>query len=199
VHGAPEKPLRLVPCEPGSPARDAAELYVKDAFRRRHNAEVRSFMPQLLLLQDSTGSVHGVVGIRQAAGEKLYRERYLDAPVEQIVSRRTGLLVRREHVVEVGNLACKDNTSARALLLLLPWYLLRDGSRWVAFTGTTSVRDLVRRLGASLIELASAEAARVADTDDAWGAYYQHDPRVVVGFLPQVKRLAAFRNALRRS
>lgn len=190
--------LGLVPCGPHDPSRGVAEQYVKDAFRRAHGAEVRTFMPLLLLLQDADGTLLGVVGVREARHERLYLERYLDGPVERVASERTGIAVRRRDLVEIGNLACRDKACAQRLLALLPWFLLDAGYRWIAFTGTRAVREMVQKLGATLIELAPASATQVADAADLWGAYYEHDPRVVIGFLPQVRHLPAFRAAFGR-
>jgi len=63
------------------------------------------------------------------------------------------------------------------------------------FTATDAVRGILQSFGAPLIELARADAARVTAGGDQWGRYYQHDPRVLAGYLPLSRRIAAFRAA----
>jgi hypothetical protein len=46
--------------------------------------------------------------------------------------------------------------------------------------------------GAPLVELARADGACVAGASDEWGRYYETDPRVYAGYLPDADRLAGF-------
>ena len=46
-----------------------------------------------------------VVGLRPAMQGALFLEQYLDAPACQMIAARSGVPVRREQVIEVGNLA----------------------------------------------------------------------------------------------
>jgi hypothetical protein len=67
----------------------------------------------------------------------------------------------------------------------LPPLLLSQGRTWIVFTATDTVRGLLARLGAPLYEIAPASARR-APNEDHWGSYYQHDPRVMAGYLPSL-------------
>lgn len=160
------------------------ERYVRRAFWRVHRASVRSFSPTLLTLRDRQGRITGVAGIRAAAEEPLYLEQYLDAPVEAVLGTRTGHWVARDSVVEIGSLACASALSACGLLRSLPQWLYEEGFDWVVFTATRRVRDLVRIFDAPLLELCPATLQRVAASADDWGHYYEADPRVMAGYLP---------------
>lgn len=177
-------PVSLVTVGRADAGRSAVERYVRRAFWRVHGATVRSFPPTLLALRDRHGRTAGVAGIRAAAGEPLYLEQYLDAPVEVVLGARVGRAIARASVVEIGSLACSNAPSACELLRSLPQWLCDAGFEWVVFTATRRVRELLGIFDAPLLELCAATAQRVAGGADDWGRYYAADPRVMAGFLP---------------
>jgi hypothetical protein len=146
----------------------------------------------LLAFRDASASLCGVVGLRDARQSSLYLERYLDAPVEQALSAAAGQGVRRDQIVEVGNLAGRNCRAAMRMVAQLPAYLLAQDYRWIVFTATRTVREILLGFGAPLVELARADHARVAGGRDAWGTYYETDPRVFAGYLPESRRVAGF-------
>jgi hypothetical protein len=171
-------------CRPGDPGRDLAEDYIRRAFHRVHGANIRTFMPVLLTLHDAAGHLSAVVGYRAASDGKLYLEQYLDHPVEASIAAQARTAVQRHSVVEIGNLACRNSDIARRLMRMLPQHLLGEGYLWVTFTAIRSVRDILQMFNAPLVELGKANAVRVAGTGDDWGRYYNSDPRVIAGYLP---------------
>ena len=183
----------------GSDAPDRAELeaFVGAAFRRGHDATVTSFMPTLLSFRDRGGDLRGVVGLRGAVSQPLYLEQYLEQPVETAIAAATGQPVRREQVVEVGNLAGGNCRAAIRMVALLPGYLLSHDYRWIVFTATSTVRGILEGFGAPLVELARADGTRVAGSPDRWGRYYEKDPRVLAGFLPASRRIPGFNRPAR--
>lgn len=65
---------------------------------------------------------------------------------------------------------------------LLTARLHQEGYEWVVFTGTTGLRNAFCRLGLFPIDIQAATADRIpADERAAWGRYYDHAPRVLVG------------------
>ncbi len=178
----------------GTDAPDRAELeaFVGAAFKRGHDATVTSFMPTLLSFRDRAGDLRGVVGLRAATPQPLYLEQYLEKPVETAIAAATGHPVRREQVVEVGNLAGANCRAAMRMVALLPGYLLSRDYRWIVFTATSTVRGILEGFGAPLVELARADGARVAGSPDRWGRYYEKDPRVLAGYLPTSLRIPGF-------
>jgi hypothetical protein len=182
----------LIACAADHPRRNELECYIQQAFALKHAAHVRSFMPMLLALQGRGGRVCGVTGYRQAAADDLFLERYLDRPVQHAIAAASGAHVDRAQVVEVGNLASLSCRAAVHLVALLPQHLLQQGQRWVVFTATQGVRNILQRFRAPLYELAPARAECVGDLGDDWGSYYRTDPRVMAGYLPEGLKLAGF-------
>lgn len=156
---------------------------MQQAFARRHGAYVRSFMPTLLALEGRGERVCGVVGFRNASAEPLFLERYLARPVDVELRERTGQLIERERIVEVGNLASLSCRAAFHLVAILPRVLIERGNQWIVFTATSAVRDILEKCSAPMIELANA-GRECIDKPDEWGRYYENDPRVMAGYLP---------------
>lgn len=169
---------------PASACRGAAEGFIAEAFLDRHGARIREFLPELVGLEGRGGDLRAVAGYRPADAGPLFLEQYLARPVEQDLSAQLGAPVVRGDIVEVGNLAGGSCRAARHLVSLLPRYLLDRGYTWVVFTATGVVRDILTSLGGNLVELAPADASRLAGDASAWGRYYEHDPRVMAGYLP---------------
>jgi hypothetical protein len=182
----------LVACGPGHDEREELESFVQEGFQRKHGASVRSFMPVLLGLRDSAGTLIGVAGYRAAATGRLYLEQYLPQPIETVVAaREPGWHTRREDIAEIGNFACRDCATAMDMVAVLADFLTLQGHCWVVFTGTRTVRGIMRHLGIHLVELACADKSRVVVTSDDWGEYYAADPRVMLGHIPAYRRRPA--------
>lgn len=175
---------RLHVYEQHDPHRAELERFVQTAFEAKHAAKIHHFMPTLLAMRNEKGNVCGVAGFRSAAHEPLFLERYLDEPVECAIRAATRHDVSRSHIVEVGNLAGISCRAAMRLVLELPRLLIARGQRWIVFTATDQVRGLLTSYKAPLLELAPAKASRVAAMHDDWGRYYETDPRVMLGHLP---------------
>jgi hypothetical protein len=176
-------------CAATHPRRIEAERFVQERFERKHDAKVRTFMPSLLLYTDSAGVLLGVAGLRAAASETLFLERYLHMPIEQAIAAQTGARARRGEIVEVGNFACRSPHVAARFVSALPRFLLEHEYVWVTFTATKSVRRILRCLGARCADLGRAEGACAGRAADDWGRYYDSDPRVMAGFLPLARRI----------
>lgn len=184
--------LRLAATNVGDPERNELENFVGAAFRRKHEATVTSFMPTLLSFRDPAGGLRGVVGLRGAGDQSLYLEQYLEQPVDVAIAAATRRPVRRQQVVEVGNLAGANCRTAVRMVALLPSYLLAHECQWIVFTATSAVRAILLGFGAPLVELARADGTRIARGADQWGSYYETDPRVFAGFLPDSRNIPGF-------
>lgn len=185
--------LRLRERRAGESGRAELEQLVAGAFERSHGATVRSFMPTLVGLEDRSGALRGAaLGYRGAAGGPLFLEQYLDQPIEQAIAVRVsdGRAVERADIVEVGNLAGRGCRSAMYLVAQLPRFLVGKGYRWLTFTGTSRVRDILEGLGAPLLDLGAADPARLTGGSDEWGRYYESAPRVMAGWLPDGLKFA---------
>ena len=186
----------LVEAMRGDPLRLEMERFVCATFARVHEADIQSFMPTLLGLCGQRRGVCGVVGFRLAASEPLYLEHYLDQPVEAAIAARCNLPVRRDEIAEVGNLAGSSCRAAIHLVATLPHYLASRKQRWIVFTATSAVRSMLQRFDAPVFELARADGACVSAAPDAWGRYYENDPRVMAGFIPSGLLNPVFARAL---
>ena len=184
--------LRLAEAGHEAPQRPELEAFVQAAFKRRHDANVTSFMPTLLSFRDTVGRLRGVVGLREAERSPLYLEQYLERPVEAAIAAASGLGVQRLKVVEIGNLAGANCRAAVRMVALLPAYLLSLDYQWIVFTATSSIRSILQGFGAPLVELARADGSRISGGQDQWGRYYEADPRVFAGYLPNSRRLPGF-------
>jgi len=179
----------LIVCERGEPERTELEQFVQNAFRDKHGARLRSFMPTMLAMRSDAGTLCSVVGFRCAAHEPLFLERYLSEPVEDAIATVCGHAVERAQIVEVGNLAGVSCRASLRLIVELPRLLLARGQRWIVFTASGALRSVLAGYRAPLMQLALADASRVTGLGDDWGRYYETDPRVMAGFLPDGRRL----------
>ncbi len=166
---------------PDAAGRPELERFIYECYARVHGADIRHYLPYLLTLQHSPGETLGVLGYRPAWEERLFLEAYLDAPVEEVLSRRTGAAVPRSTIVEVGNLASATPGGARALITFTTAYFKGVGLDWVVFTATPALRNSFTRLGIKLVALERATKERIADADRYWGRYYDVQPEVVGG------------------
>ena len=174
------QPLTVRHTVVGSPRRQDAEDFVRRAFRQRYQATVSSFAPNLMLLEQGERTV-AVTGWRCAGDERLFLECYLDTPVEEAVARLAGHTVRRERIVEVGNLAADKAGGSIDIVLTLARHLNALGYEWVVFTATRELIGIFRKLGLSLLALAPADPNRLPEPADDWGTYYDSEPIVVAG------------------
>jgi hypothetical protein len=193
--------LHLQPVRAGEAGRDDLEDYVRTRFAAKHGAAVRTFMPTLISFRDRKGELRGVAGIRGAEESRLYLEQYLDRPIEErltaslqslAVDRGGAPAVRRDEIVEVGNLAGASCRAAVRMVAQLPVFLMHHRYSWIVFTATGALRQILEGFGAPLIELGRADPSSVATSADSWGRYYETDPRVFAGYLPDADRLAGF-------
>lgn len=161
--------------------RAAVEAFINQCFAESYGCRIEGFMPRLFSLRNRDGDICGAFGLR-SANRNLFLEQYLDTPIEKIIAGRTGGKIERRTIVEVGHFSGGFPGAARAMIGLLTERLHHEGIEWVAFTGTTGLRNAFFRLGLSPIDIQAATADRLpAEERAAWGSYYDHAPRVLVG------------------
>lgn len=161
--------------------RQEAERFIAATFARMHGARITEFMPTLLGLRDDQGQLYCACGLRSGS-TPLFIEHYLDKPVQTVLQHETGAdnVIRREHVVEVGNLAVTAPGSARELIAELTRYLARSPYQWVVCAALAALRNAFLRLGIPLVTLAPAPIEALPEASRAaWGSYYQNNPQVI--------------------
>lgn len=170
--------MTILVCNP----RAELERFIAERFRKMHGAHISHFCENLLGLRDERGAWRAAAGYTPAAGERLFLEQYLDRPIEEALAHAVGTHVARTDIVEVGNLAAVPPGFARCFIPALGRYLIDRKYRWVVFTATRQVRNLLDRLCFSAHALAPAARSRLSDGGGAaWGTYYANDPTVMAG------------------
>jgi hypothetical protein len=157
------------------------ERFIAERFRDAYGARVSHFCAHLLGARDRAGAWQAAAGYTPAGAGALYLEHYLDRPVEKALAALLGERVPRGRIVEVGNLASAGG--ARRFLPALGRHLAALGHRWVVFTATREVRDLLQGLSYPAHPLAPARPERLPDRGAGWGSYYAHEPSVMAGRL----------------
>ncbi|MNG71867.1 Thermostable hemolysin [compost metagenome] len=185
IGGHAERQAHLTRQRPNDPGRTELEQFIHARFATVHCADVQHYLPELLGLHDSHGRLIAAAGVRLASSGPLFLERYLDEPLETVVSRHADSPVSREQVVEVGNLASLSAGSARIMIIAVTWLLAIRGLQWVAFTGAATLVNSFHRLGLAPIALAQADPARLQDEHGSWGSYYAQHPQVFLGNIEQ--------------
>ncbi|WP_194789967.1 thermostable hemolysin [Pseudomonas sp. UFMG81] len=174
-------PLTLSRAVPGENQRSVFEGFIQERFRHAHGAHIRQFMPELFGVSGPGGALCAVAGVRLADRESLFLERYLDAPLQTLLSSPEDGQVERSSIVEVGNLAAADTGSARLSIITITYLLAMGGLEWVAFTGSIGLVNSFHRLGLKPHTLAPADPERLGEERHLWGSYYQSQPHVHVG------------------
>ncbi|MGY2257561.1 thermostable hemolysin [Pseudomonas sp. SDO55104_S430] len=173
--------LSLERALPDDSQRATFEAFIQQRFRKAHGADIRHFMPELFGLANETGELCAVAGVRLATSGELFLERYLDEPIEPLISAAAGCPVDRAGVVEVGNLAASDTGSARLSIIAITYLLAMGGLEWVAFTGNIGLVNSFHRLGLKPVTLCAADPERLGEDRHSWGSYYESKPWVHVG------------------
>ena len=134
---------------------------------------------------EATGAALGFA--RAQADAPLFLERYLHAPVEELVAASLGRAVAREGIIEIGNLAAGHGLAMIALWCAAANDLGASGEIAVA-TLTAPLRRSFARIGVPIIALAPARESDAGPPPGKWGSYYAHDPQVCFGEIARGQR-----------
>jgi hypothetical protein len=161
--------------------RAAVESFISQRFAESFGSRIEAFMPRLFSVRNRKGEICGAFGLRSGT-RNLFLEQYLDMPIEETIARLAGGRIERRSIVEVGHFSGTFPGAVRAMISLLTEHLHREGFEWVVFTGTTGLRNAFCRLGLCPLDVRAATADRLpAEARAAWGSYYDHAPRVLIG------------------
>lgn len=182
----PSVPMRVGILDEAAHGRDAAERFIHDHYAAAYGADVRHFLPRLMVLRDDSESLVAALGFRRARTETLFLERYLGLPVDAALSLRLGRYSPRSGMIEVGNLVTGRAGGARWLIAALTAYLKAAGYEWAVFTAVRQLRNAFTRLGVELVPLGRADKSRLSAGEQArWGSYYDTDPLVMAASVQQ--------------
>jgi hypothetical protein len=167
---------------------DLDRQLVRDTYARAFGARIDPASSQFLS-EGTSAQPLAVLGYTRAGAQPLFLERYLDCPVEDLVSAAFARPVPREQIVELGNLASCNG-----------WALVRLWSKaandlgaemeFAVATLTAPLRTMFQRIGLPLEVLAPAVPGHADHV--LWGSYYRADPLVCAG------RIAAGQDAIAR-
>jgi hypothetical protein len=182
----------------GSEPAQAVCDYVRERYLHAYNAEITHFLPWLLSME-CLGHQSGVAGLQPAQASPLFLEQYLALPVELLLAAKTGELVPRNRIVEVGNLVAGRKGASHLLFLMFTATLQAAGYEWIVFTATRGLRNNLNKLGFPLVELQAVDVAGLAPkVREAWGSYYSTEPKVMAGRLQDAAALINSRALYRR-
>ena len=169
---------------PSSDQRARLEQFIANKFNIAYGASIVEFFP-LLLSRTDDRQLSSVVGLRPGTERPLFLEQYLDRPLEEAISRQSGVQVERARLMEIGNLASSYRSGNQLMFILLTAVLARAGYTWVVFTATSQVRSLLTRLEFHPVTLCEADESRLVNKQQVWGSYYQSQPMVQAGSVSQ--------------
>lgn len=174
--------IDLIPI--GDSERKNVENFIHDRFDAEYNADVHHFMPNLLRLTTNSGEMIAVAGYHHASEGRLFLERYLDEPIEDVLSRTYKQPISRDSIVEVGNMAEAYPGAGRAGITAWTAFLCGMGYQWSVFTGVAKLRNGFNRLGIKTEQIGMADPSRLdGEALQQWGSYYDARPIIISGNL----------------
>lgn len=173
------------------PRRADVEAFIGRIYAQRFGARLTAFAPTLVCLRDPLSQhILAAAGYRRAHEGTLFLQRYLNAPIGQLLAlHQGGSPVAPDSIFEVGHLAAGQSGAGRHLIFLLAHHLAVQGASWVVSTLTEELRHLFVRLGVTPLALGRADARVLGEAAAEWGSYYDHHPLVLAGQVQQALRL----------
>ncbi|SHH40043.1 thermostable hemolysin [Bradyrhizobium erythrophlei] len=158
------------------PRRRAAEELIKNTYAARYGARLEAFPSRIIALSDNRGEIVCAAGLR-FLDDGFFSERYLDAPIEDVVSAISARAVTRSAIFEVTTLASRAPLATAEFIAEIGTFGEKAGFEWSFFTLTRRLHHMVGRLGIAPTLLGEADCRRIADSD-RWGTYYACEPKV---------------------
>jgi hypothetical protein len=173
-----DRPL-VSACAPQDATRAALERYIASIFHAAYGATVMEYLPLLCSLEWNH-SYTAALGLRGATSGDLFCEKYLDLSIEGQARCEFARRVRRDEVMELGNLVASQPGQAVSLYLLVVRAMSRAGINYLVFAANRAVRASIRRCGFATRELCAADPGRLGEGAQEWGSYYEGQPMVVM-------------------
>jgi hypothetical protein len=174
--------LEILPA--GHPYRASLQQFIADTYLCAYGARIQHFAQYLVGLRRSGSGWSAGVGYTLAGPESLFVEQYLEKPIEAEMAAHIGVPIRREQIVEVGNLAASGTGAARQIIVRMTALLHLLCRSWVVFTSTKALLNSFARLDISPILIARADPRRLPDGGESWGSYYDSEPCVMAANIP---------------
>jgi Thermostable hemolysin len=156
--------------------RRSAEEFIKSTYAARYGARLETFPSKIITLLDHRDEILCAAGLR-FLDDGFFSERYLDTPIEDVVSAISARAVNRSAIFEVTTLASRAPLATAEFIAEIGAFGEKAGFEWSFFTLTSRLQLLVSRLGITLTLLGEADRRRIADSE-RWGTYYASQPKV---------------------
>src|ERR1700730_6669247 len=143
--------------------RRRAERLISETYAARFGARLETFPVRIIALLDNRDEPLCAAGLR-LVDDGFFSERYLDAPVEEVVTKISTRPVKRSAIFEVTTLASRAPLATGEFISEIGTFGEEAGFEWSFFTLTRRFHLMVCR-------------RRIADSE-RWGTYYACEPKV---------------------
>ncbi|ARJ41015.1 hypothetical protein B1H58_02725 [Pantoea alhagi] len=171
---------------------EQARQYITDIYYKNYHAIINPD-PNILIAcrEKNSGNLLACTGISFASpSQPLFSERYLDAPLHNVIFQQTNHALLPHQIIEIGSLASDNPAAAADLIRLVPiiaWFM---GSKALLCTSTRRLRKLLAFHQIPFTVLAEASPEKLSDDErKAWGSYYDQTPQTGVILLEQCGHL----------
>jgi Thermostable hemolysin len=177
--------MRITLSERGTPDWQVAADLARLVFAKQYQATIApdpdGFLAFFEDTEDGQEEVLACAGLSFPEGDTIMLERYLDAPVEEVISTAVGTPVKRAQVLQIGSIASTRASAGAEIIKAIPLIMACLGRPYAVMTMTGRLAALMKRLGCIFHPLADAAPDRLTPEElAAWGTYY--DTRPVVGY-----------------
>jgi hypothetical protein len=156
--------------------RRSAEELIRETYAARYGARLETFSFRIIALLDNRDEPLCAAGLR-LVDDGFLSERYLNAPVEEVVSRISTRPVNRSAIFEVTTLASRAPLATAEFISEIGTFGEEAGFEWSFFTLTRRLHLMISRLGIAPTFLGEADRRRIPDSEQ-WGTYYDCEPKV---------------------
>jgi hypothetical protein len=167
-----------------APERVRVESFIQKVYAESYNAKIIVNYPILMSVRDVAGNIMAAVGFRPAMKEPLFLEQYIGSPIEESLSAVYSKKIQRDQIAEIGNLASAGGGASIFLFMAMASHLNNIGISHAVVTGTDYLHKKFIQLGLNPQKICDAAPEAVSRNIDKWGSYYETNPRVLVGSIP---------------
>lgn len=117
-------------------------------------------------------------GITYASRKRLFSEKYLNFPVEDIFSEKLGKKITRNEIVELGSFVSFNHKGAgRDLISNFSYIMLLLQVKYVLITATQKLVSIFEQSGITFIPLVKTKKNKLSEMEQKnWGSYYETNP-----------------------
>ncbi|QIY76281.2 thermostable hemolysin [Streptomyces sp. RLB1-33] len=143
--------MRITLSERGTPdwqtAADLARLVFAKQYQASISPDPDGFLAFFETAADGQEEVLACAGLSFPEEESILLERYLDAPVEDVITRAVGAPVKRSQVLQIGSIASVRAAAGAEIIKAIPLIMACLGRPYAVMTMTGRLAALMQRLG----------------------------------------------------